>query len=546
MNNIKKYIYLLLAACVGMTACVKDDMNLGNPDGLVTFKAFFSGVDSDAETKTVLNDLTPYWTSSDSITVYDGVINSFKAVLAAPSDTAVFSGKLEGKGRTRYLAVSPYSADVTFSALSPVFYGLKVPAQQVGVENSYDPAALVTIAHSTTYDLVFKNVCSLVKFKIVSDGVTSVTLRSNGDEVLVGTFQAAYADAPTVTPGEGKNEVVLSGSFKKGSTYYIVTLPATLKSGFTATLKTSSGETVESLNYGARVTLKRSGILNIGDLSLTPAPAPEEGGDDTGNDNNDDATNDNGGTSTVGKIYLHPSNDWKQADARFAAYFFEGDNNTWVDMTDTDGDGNYECAVPDGYSGVIFARMNPAVTQNRWNTQEEEGLDNRPVWNQTPDLYVPTGNSICYVVNPGKWNPTDDDFGYWSSYPPMINEDTTGGDNSGNNGGDNGGNNGGTVSSCKLFVRVNKSINWYDKYIYAWEGSGDSANKLCGDWPGTKTLWSHEDGDYYVNYHEFDASLNGKTINYIINGGENSGQTKDLSVTLNGAETTVTIESTDL
>ena len=54
MNNIKKYIYLLLAACVGMTACVKDDMNVGNPDGLVTFKAFFSGVDSDAETKTVV------------------------------------------------------------------------------------------------------------------------------------------------------------------------------------------------------------------------------------------------------------------------------------------------------------------------------------------------------------------------------------------------------------------------------------------------------------------------------------------------------------
>ena len=36
-----------------------------------------------------------------------------------------------------------------------------------------------------------------------------------------------------------------------------------------------------------------------------------------------------------------------------------------------------------------------------------------------------------------------------------------------------------------------------------------------------------------------------KTINYIINGGQDSGQTKDLTVTLNGAVTTVTVEASD-
>lgn len=101
------------------------------------------------------------------------------------------------------------------------------------------------------------------------------------------------------------------------------------------------------------------------------------------------------------------------------------------------------------------------------------------------------------------------------------------------------------LTSCKLTIRVNKAINWYDKYIYAWDAN---ETNLCGGWPGTKTQWDKEDGNYYVYYHNFDASLNGTTINYIINCGDggNGKQTNDLSVTLSGAETTITIESTDV
>mgnify|MGYP003306428155 CR=1 FL=1 len=97
---------------------------------------------------------------------------------------------------------------------------------------------------------------------------------------------------------------------------------------------------------------------------------------------------------------------------------------------------------------------------------------------------------------------------------------------------------------CRLTVRVNKAIDWYDKYIYSWD---DLENKLSGEWPGTKTSWDKEDGDYYVYYYDFPYSLNGTTFNYIINNG-NGGkdyQTKDLTVTL-GEQTTVIIESTDV
>ena len=98
------------------------------------------------------------------------------------------------------------------------------------------------------------------------------------------------------------------------------------------------------------------------------------------------------------------------------------------------------------------------------------------------------------------------------------------------------------LTACKLTIKVNKAVTWYDKYIYAW----DDSSTFTAAWPGTKAEWDKEDGDYYVYYHNFDASLNGTTINYIINGGNNQPQTKDLTVTLSGAETVVVIEATDV
>ena len=75
-------------------------------------------------------------------------------------------------------------------------------------------------------------------------------------------------------------------------------------------------------------------------------------------------------------LYVKPNANWLQGNARFAAYFFEGSNNTWLDCTDADGDGVYEVEAPAGYTNVIFCRMNPGAAANNWNNK----------WNQTSDL----------------------------------------------------------------------------------------------------------------------------------------------------------------
>ena len=53
-----------------------------------------------------------------------------------------------------------------------------------------------------------------------------------------------------------------------------------------------------------------------------------------------------------------------------------------------------------------------------------------------------------------------------------------------------------------------------------------------------------EEGNYYVYSTMIPASLDGKTLNYIINSGNGAGQTKDLSIAING-ETTATVEAAD-
>lgn len=104
---------------------------------------------------------------------------------------------------------------------------------------------------------------------------------------------------------------------------------------------------------------------------------------------------------SAGKLYLIPNANWKVDNARFAAYFF-GNGERWLDMTDTDSDGVYECELPEGYPSVIFCRMNPNATANNWSNK----------WNQTADLTVPTDGTNCYTIPEGSW---DNGEGTWST-----------------------------------------------------------------------------------------------------------------------------------
>ena len=115
--------------------------------------------------------------------------------------------------------------------------------------------------------------------------------------------------------------------------------------------------------------------------------------------------------TTITKLYFTPHDNWKQADARFAAYFFKGETNAWKSMT-LHRDGIYVCDIPNGFTGVIFCRMNPSAAANSWNNK----------WNQTGDITLLTNGQNHYSLNGGEWDAvtgewhTAWDDSRWTSY----------------------------------------------------------------------------------------------------------------------------------
>ncbi len=103
-------------------------------------------------------------------------------------------------------------------------------------------------------------------------------------------------------------------------------------------------------------------------------------------------------------LYLKPNANWKQSNARFAVYSWDG-GDFWMDLTAV-GDGSYKVELPKEHNGfkvqnIIFCRMNPNTTANNWNNK----------WNQTSDLKVPTDGKNLYTVKDGTW---DNGGGSWS------------------------------------------------------------------------------------------------------------------------------------
>ena len=393
MKNMRKYIFLLCTICMGLVSCIKENMSGVEADGLTTFKVVYA----DAATKTVLDGVTPMWTPEDKICIYDGRNNEFSNTLTTPAKTAEFKGVLGGNEQ-RYLAAIPYNVDLMFDLDKKGVYGLVMPYEQNAVENSCDPAALVAATYTENFELKFNNMCSLIKFEMASDDVKSVKVVANGGESLSGQYNVALSTDPKFTPSMGrKPEVVLKGDFKKGSTYYVSVIPASLQSGFTIYLN----EDIKSFEFKNAAAFARNAITSIGKLSLNI--------DESGFPGEDDADINGGGSAEKGVVYLMPNSNWLEAGARFAAYFFEeGMPETWVDLVADTVSGVYKCDVPEGYTNVIFVRMNPSSTVNSW----DEGVK----WGQTGDLKIPSGNDVCFALEANSW-----EAGSWTSYPPTGN-----------------------------------------------------------------------------------------------------------------------------
>ena len=97
-------------------------------------------------------------------------------------------------------------------------------------------------------------------------------------------------------------------------------------------------------------------------------------------------------------------NVWNTDGAKFAIYYFQGDDNGWSDFMTlmTDGE-TFTTTIPDKYKNIIFVRLSKTAGTPSWENK----------WDQTVDLTVP-GDNMLYVIT--GWGTNSIATGEWAVY----------------------------------------------------------------------------------------------------------------------------------
>ena len=365
-------------ALMAMISCNKEQMSGGQepqtpqvvePSYYVEFTADL-GADEEvaaptpqsAATKTTYDatDKKTKWLAGDLISV-NGKKFEIKEVLDGGLSARFVNAEELGESfNPPYTAIYPYNATAGQAV---------VPATQTVSDDTFADESVVAVGYSKDDNVLsFRHVCSVVKFTVSTSGVTELELSSAGD--IAGTISVnanAGAD-PAYSVISGSKTITVkpsSGTFSTTATYYVSVLP---------TLGDATAK--QKLEIKSEGVVVKSGNVHFTRNKVMDAKA----------------------------IEVKPNLVWGISTPRYATYFFEGENNEWQSMTDTDKDGVYRAIVPEGYTNLIFCRMNPSSTTNGWTASTQ-------LWNKSSDLKVPSSDKPAYISGIMKW----DGAGSWNT-----------------------------------------------------------------------------------------------------------------------------------
>lgn len=365
----KGLFYALCLGALAMSAsCQKTEQNSTEKGNSVVFTAQFDN-EKNVDVRTVLDETgkRSLW-NKDEIRVLneEGVSAVYKtdamgqasATFTILEEGATFSGNC-------FMAACPAepAGRASWDAGGKTIKWLWLKDEQLPVAGSYDPAAHIAVAYTEGTELSFKNACALLKFTVASENVSEVVVYTTGGGentlYLSGNFDVDMSDQKNYkfsrTSGDGSwggNYVKIKAAdgayLENGKTYYMTCLPTTavlnlevVINGVRQTIRTTS----------AAVEIKRNDVLDLGDV----APVEKT-------------------------LYLKPQADfWDQANARFEAYTFAGEENMWYDFTPVK-DGIYSVSFPMKWTGLVLVRRGPEHPSHTWDD------DSR--WNKTSDIIL--------------------------------------------------------------------------------------------------------------------------------------------------------------
>ena len=261
-KEMKKNLFMVAAvALMALVSCSKEDFNNGVQGGAsdIVFSAELeqpaglpaaepAEIQSKTSLGTAVNGVRPVsWVAGDQIKI-NGV--TFKAASAG--------------SRTDFTASSSFSAASTYYAVYPATATSKADHSAITIPASQDGSfakAAISVAKSSTQSLSFKNVASIIKFRVPA-ACSTVTISSSAN--LAGTFPVTFENnLPKIgTVSSASKTITLTGSFKTGNDYYVAVLPGSHK--FTVRL--------DGYLSKASTTAVTTTRANIANLQTLPAP----------------------------------------------------------------------------------------------------------------------------------------------------------------------------------------------------------------------------------------------------------------------------------
>lgn len=252
---MKKVIISLLAIVAITVSCTK---SIENPEeNLVSVTM---GATLEPTTKATLNDLAVEWQDGDKIAVWDGVAIRQFSLVSKSGSTGHFVGEVSATAE-EFFAIYPYSAA---SDVSGNVATLTLPTIQNLGSDCVCPDALVCVAKNTSIkNMSFKNVVSLVKFKVGADNLTEVSFRDNGYFPIAGEFTYNFASELVATTDNSASSVkaVASSVLAADQEYYLTILPTECTNGFTV----ACGNETEVCH---KKTFKSASFVRNGGLNL--------------------------------------------------------------------------------------------------------------------------------------------------------------------------------------------------------------------------------------------------------------------------------------
>lgn len=135
-----------------------------------------------------------FWDAPDKIDVAypGGTPATFKSTNTSPAETATFKGKLpEANGDILY---GLYPAQDGMSVDEEGYITVPFHDKQTAVAGSYDPAAFPAVAVSDSKNLEFLNVCGLLRFNLIEEGIDEIVLRPREEPLPGGDLVVAIVD----------------------------------------------------------------------------------------------------------------------------------------------------------------------------------------------------------------------------------------------------------------------------------------------------------------------------------------------------------------